>query len=257
MCEKKQIKVDMSIYRAVIGTSEAIDMEKFNFDEATTDQYYIALDVIDKLQEEYSQSELKDNFNCARLYEYIRHSQKTGVSNCASSKENPASMEEYIPLLMERTIEIQDEEDIYWQPVWVAGMEIEGSIIFKSDVENICRKGYLPKDKKYLFIFDNTVMKSGKFGFGIFDEGIVFFETKKIFMFKDITKCKFREDNISMIISTDKDSYEFEYQFTKVKFLKSLMRKMDTEKGKCFTNQIVYQIIKHYQNLKDINLLEN
>ena len=30
MCEKKQIKVDMSIYRAVIGTSEAIDMEKFN-----------------------------------------------------------------------------------------------------------------------------------------------------------------------------------------------------------------------------------
>lgn len=27
---KKQIKVDMSIYRAVIGTSEAIDMEKFN-----------------------------------------------------------------------------------------------------------------------------------------------------------------------------------------------------------------------------------
>ena len=42
-------------------------------------------------------------------------------------------------------------------------------------------------------------------------------------MFKDITKCKFREDNISMIISTDKDSYEFEYQFTKVKFLKSLM----------------------------------
>lgn len=234
-----------------------IDMEKFNFGETTTDQYYIALEVIDKLQEEYSQSELKDNFNCARLYEYIRHAQEIGASNCTSSKEKQASMEEYIPMLMERTIEIQDEDDIYWQPVWAAGMKIEGSIIFKSDVENICRKGYLPPNKKYLFIFDNTVMKSGKFGFGIFDEGIVFFEKKKIFMFKDITKCKFREDNISMIISTDKDSYEFEYQFTKVKFLKSLMRKMDTEKGECFTNQIVYEIIKHYQNLKGINLLEN
>ena len=53
-----------------------IDMEKFNFGETTTDQYYIALEVIDKLQEEYSQSELKDNFNCGRLYEYIRHAQK-------------------------------------------------------------------------------------------------------------------------------------------------------------------------------------
>lgn len=30
MCEKKKIKVDMSVYRAVIGTSGAIDMEKFN-----------------------------------------------------------------------------------------------------------------------------------------------------------------------------------------------------------------------------------
>lgn len=30
MCEKKKIKVDMSAYRAVIGTSGAIDMEKFN-----------------------------------------------------------------------------------------------------------------------------------------------------------------------------------------------------------------------------------
>lgn len=234
-----------------------IDMEKFNFAEATTDQYYIALDVMDKLQEEYSQSELQHNFNCSRLCEYIRHAQETGVSNGVSSKEKQASMEQYIPLLMERIIEIQDQDDIYWQSVWATGMKIEGSLIFNSDVENICRKGYLTKDKKYLFIYDNTMMKSGKFGFGIFDEGIVFFETKKIFMFKDITKCKFREDNISMIISTEKDSYEFEYQFTKVKFLKSLMRKMDTEKGACFTNEIVYQIIKHYQDLKGINLLEN
>ena len=30
MCEKKKIKVDMSVYRAVIGTSGAIDMKKFN-----------------------------------------------------------------------------------------------------------------------------------------------------------------------------------------------------------------------------------
>ena len=30
MCEKKNIEVDMSVYRAVIGTSGPIDMEKFN-----------------------------------------------------------------------------------------------------------------------------------------------------------------------------------------------------------------------------------
>lgn len=233
-----------------------IDISKFDFDTFTTDQYYIASEAIEKLEEEYYSS-LKNNFNCWRLCEYIKHAQEIGVSNGVSSKEKQASMEQYIPLLMERTIEIQDQDDIYWQSVWATGMKIEGSLIFNSDVENICRKGYLTKDKKYLFIYDNTTMKSGKFGFGIFDEGIVFFETKKIFMFKDITKCKFREDNISMIISTEKDSYEFEYQFTKVKFLKSLMRKMDTEKGACFTNEIVYQIIKHYQDLKGINLLEN
>ena len=156
-----------------------IDMEKFNFDEATTDQYYIALDVIDKLQEEYSQSELKDNFNCARLYEYIRHAQEAGVSNGVSGKEKQASMEEYIPLLMERHVDMESMSCCS-SYIWVAETKITGPIIFKSDEKEIYARKYIEDGKRYLFIYDRSgIWGKGKIGFGIFDEGIVFFEIGK------------------------------------------------------------------------------
>lgn len=227
-----------------------IDMEKFNFDTLTTDQYYIASETIEKLEEEYYSS-LKNNFNCWRLCEYIRHAQEAGVSNGVSGKEKQASMEEYIPLLMERHVDMESMSCCS-SYIWVAETKITGPIIFKSDEKEIYARKYIEDGKRYLFIYDRSgIWGKGKIGFGIFDEGIVFFETGKIALFKDIVECCFNEDNASLVIKTNKDVYEFGYRKKANIMLKAYYNKS----ADYVTKNIIYPIIEHYQNLHGINLL--
>lgn len=227
-----------------------IDISKFDFDTFTTDQYYIASEAIEKLEEEYYSS-LKNNFNCWRLCEYIKHAQEIGVSNGVSSKEKQASMEEYIPLLMERHVDMESMSCC--SPyIWVAGTKITGPIIFKSDEKEIYARKYIEDEKRYLLIYDRSgIWGKGKIGFGIFDEGIVFFETGKIALFKDIVECRFNEERASLVIKTSRDVYEFGYR----KKANIMFKAYYNKSADYVTKNIIYPIIEHYQNLHSINLL--
>ena len=104
----------------------------------------------------------------------------------------------------------------------------------------------------YLLIYDNGNFFYGKDGFGIFDVGIVFFTTGKIFLFKDIVGCSFNEEKFSLIIKSVQDSYEFEYK----KRSKVLFKSLYNKPGYFFTEEVIYKIIEHYQKLNGINLLK-
>ena len=228
-----------------------VDLSKFDFDKLTADQYYEAKQAIGKVQEEFLKSEYMASANCSRLYDYILKCEISDVSKDESTEEKQAPMEEYIPLLIKRHT---DEHSLggYKDCMWVAGTEMQGPFIFKNDLQEVYDKKFIEEGKKYLLIYDNGNFFYGKDGFGIFDVGMVFFTTGKIFLFKDIVGCSFNEEKFSLIIKSVQDSYEFEYK----KRSKVLFKSLYNKPGYFFTEEVIYKIIEHYQKLNGINLLK-
>lgn len=221
----------------------------FDYEKILPEQFYLASDIIDELKGHYEESVLRKNLRYRRLYDYVRKAATEDTLNYESKSEKQLSMDAYVPELIRKCIKTgYIGEKTFDGFLWVDGINL--GCEFQDCIELYKYNKHIGKDKKYLLIYENTTMHMGKRGIGIFDEGIAFFETGKVVLFKDIVECKFNESKISLLIKTlQQNTYEFEYRFYGSKLLGFFDKDTYVGMGEFVTTGIINKIIRHYQEL--------
>lgn len=227
------------------------DLNHFDYNKISGEQFYLAFDIINELKKHYEESVLKMNMRYRKLYDYMQRLQKEQIIDYESEADKKLSMVDYIPQLIEKCIKTGVIDDNTFDGfLWVRGIKLKCE--FNDRIEQFNK--YIENHDKFLLIYDNTISHMGKRGFGILEDRIVFFETGEVVLFRDIIECRFNEIKISLIIKTLQKTYEFLYIFYGIKVFNFLDKDVNVETGEIFTTKVIAPIIKHYKELYDTRL---
>lgn len=239
---------ESTLYRKIADFfAESEILRDFDYEHYTLEQYQKAVSERERLWEECGKNLPRQEWHYRRLLHYISEGKrilKNEISDYEDEQEAKLPLDEYIPKVFEKKYSWENAScDGY---LWVPGTNLYCAYTKNIDFYNFQK--YLKPGYSYLLIYENSMVHNGKRGFGIFEEGIVFFDTRKTIYFKDIIGCEYNEDNVSVIFKTREGNYEFPYNFEH----QSLHKVIDSDglygSGNTLTVKLE-KVIKHYQNL--------
>lgn len=228
----------------------ARELQQVDYSKNIPEQFYIVSKVISDLQKNHDEQMLMKHWTYRKLNEYVHNTSTEETFSYDSPEEKNQPLIKYIPELIRKCQKMgYIEEKAFDGFLWVK--DVNAGCDYDDNIETFNYAKYLSKSDQYLLIYENTTLHMGKRGFGIFEDGIVFFDTKERVQFKDIENCIFNSSKISLLIKRKKGTYEFQYNFFGQKMLAFLGKEQYVALGECLTD-IICKIIKHYQELNGI-----